>query len=147
MNEICAHALQMLPEECCGLITGNGTERFRSVHKCRNEMTLKHLENPVLYPRDGKKAFHMSESDYMQALKDAASRGEQPSVLYHSHVEAGAYFSEMDLEFAAHDLFPFPDVAHIVIALADGKVTDKGIFERAKASGVFKGSRLEVVQK
>ena len=89
----------------------------------------------------------MNEIEYMQALKDAESRGEHPSVVYHSHVEAGAYFSEMDLAFAEHDLFPFPDAAHIVIALAAGKVTDAAIFERDAETGVFNGSRIEVVAK
>lgn len=144
LNELCAHARETQPEECCGIVTGNGTERFRSIYRCRNEMSLLHQKDPVRYPRDGNRAFWMNEVDYLKAHKDAESRGELPTAVYHSHVGAGAYFSRMDQEFAGHELFPFPDVAHIVIAVFARKVTQLGIFERETESGEFTGRRLEV---
>ena len=144
LNELCAHARETQPEECCGIVTGNGTERFRSIYRCRNEMSLLHQKDPARYPRDGNRAFWMNEVDYLKAHKDAESRGELPTAVYHSHVGAGAYFSRMDQEFAGHELFPFPDVAHIVIAVFARKVTQLGIFERETESGEFTGRRLEV---
>jgi proteasome lid subunit RPN8/RPN11 len=142
MNEFCAHARETQPEECCGLITGDGVQRFRNVYRCRNEMTLYHTKDPQRYPRDGKKAFHMNEFDYLKALRNAESNGETVNAVYHSHVGAGAYFSELDRKFAEHELFPFPDVAHIVIAVWDGQVTQLGVFERPAAGGAFSGRCL-----
>lgn len=143
MNELCQHARETQPEECCGVITGNDEEPYRNVFRCRNEMTRYHLEDPENYPRDGKKAFHMNEVDYFSALKQAEQAGERVCAIYHSHVEAGAYFSEMDQEFAEHELFPFPNIAHIVIAVWEGPMTQLGIFDRAAPEESFVGRRLE----
>ena len=143
LNEFCAHARETQPEECCGLITGDSVRRFRTVYRCRNEMTLYHMKDPQRYPRDGKKAFYMNESDYLKALENAESNGETVTAVYHAHVGAGSYFSEMDQEFAEHELFPFPDVAHVVIAVWDGQVNQLGVFERNGASAPFTGRSLE----
>ncbi len=144
MNEFYAHARETQPEECCGLIAGDSEQKFRTVYRCRNDMTLHHTKDPECHPRDGKKAFHMNESDYLKALEDAEKNGETVTAVYHSHVGAGAYFSAMDQEFAEHELFPFPDVAHIVIAVWDGQVTQLAVFERSGAGGPFEGRCLEV---
>ena len=57
---------------------------------------------------------------------------------------AGAYFSEMDQEFADAPFFPFPDVSHIVLAVWDRNVSGAGVFERDATSGLFVGARIEV---
>lgn len=143
LNELCAHARETQPEECCGLITGDEEHRYRSVYRCRNEMTLYNTKDPERYPRDGTKAFYMNETDYLKASEDAEGRGESVTAVYHSHVGAGAYFSEMDQEFAEHELFPFPNVAHIVIAVFEGQVTQLGVFERKNHDEPFAGRTLE----
>jgi len=143
LNELCAFAVETQPEECCGLLTGNGNARFRSAYRCRNDMTLLHQNDPAAYPRDGYEAFYMREVDYLEAQKDAEARGEYVSAVFHSHVGAGAYLSQMDLEYAEHDLFPFPGAAQIVLAVFDRKVKAVGIFEREADSGVFVGRALE----
>jgi len=145
MHELCAHALQAQPEECCGLVTGSAAERFATVHRCRNEMTAKHRKDPELYPRDGTRAYFMNETDYLRAQTEAEERGETVTAVYHSHVGAGVHFSEMDQEFAESDLFPFPGAAQIVMSVWDRRVTGAGVFERDPVSGEFVGALLEVV--
>ncbi len=144
MNELCSHALESQPEECCGLLSGTADERYFNVHRCRNDMSARHLSDPESYPRDGSQAFLMNEADYLQAQKEAESEGAQVTAVYHSHVGAGAYFSEMDQEFANAPFFPFPGVCHIVLAVWDHKVSGAGAFERDPASGLFIGARIEV---
>ncbi len=143
MNEFCAHARETQPEECCGLITGSPDQRFRTVYRCRNEMTALHRKDPESYPRDGTKAFYMNPTDYLKAAKEASQYGESVNAIYHSHVGAGAYFSEMDQEFAEHEAFPFPDVAHIVVAVFDGQVNQLGIYEREQVGAPWLGRALE----
>jgi proteasome lid subunit RPN8/RPN11 len=145
LNELCAHALETRPEECCGLVTGVPEDRFRRVHRCRNTMTLQHQNDPASYPRDGREAYYMSEVDYLRALKDAESQGETVTAVYHSHVAAGVYLSQMDQDFADHELFPFPRAAQIVVAVganAVDRVLGVGIFER-DTRGLFRGRPLE----
>ena len=103
---------------------------FVRVVRCRNEMTRQHQLDPASYPRDGTQGFYMNEQDYLRAEDEAAARGERVTCVYHSHVEVGAYFSEMDQDFAGQPLFPFPDADHLVVAVVEGKVVDQAIFRR-----------------
>ena len=127
MNEMCNHALETQPEECCGLVSGTPNERYAHVHRCRNDMSVRHLE-----------------VDYMRAQREAEEAGAEVTAVYHSHVGAGAYLSEMDQEFADAAFFPFPRASHIVLAVWDHKVSGAGIFERDVVSGRFIGALIEV---
>jgi proteasome lid subunit RPN8/RPN11 len=145
LNEICAHALQTIPEECCGLISGTGEEPFLRAHRCRNNMTMQHKNDPASYPRDGTQAYYMSEVDYLRALQDAEARGESVTAVYHSHVDAGVYLSEMDQDFLEKVLFPFPEAAQIVLAVGPSnvnRVLAAGIFERDPRTGQLRGRPL-----
>jgi proteasome lid subunit RPN8/RPN11 len=71
------------------------------VVRCRNEATPRHLKDPEIQPRDGREAFVMNEHDYASAEKFAEARGERVTAVYHSHVGAGAYLSETDLDYGA----------------------------------------------
>ena len=145
LNELCTHALETRPEECCGLVTGVEGDRFRSVYRCRNTMTLQHQNDPAVYPRDGRQAYYMSEVDALRALAEGEARGESVTAVYHSHVAVGVYLSEMDQDFADHELFPFPLAAQVVLAVgadAVDRVLAAGIFER-DSRGRFQGRRLE----
>jgi adenylyltransferase/sulfurtransferase len=139
LNEVFAHAREAEPEECCGLITGADAAPFLRVVRCRNEMTRQHQLDPASYPRDGTQGFYMNEQDYLSAEEEAVARGERITCVYHSHVEAGAYFSEMDQDFADQPLFPFPRADHLVVAVVAGKVVDPAIFRREPGVARFVG--------
>jgi proteasome lid subunit RPN8/RPN11 len=139
LNEVFAHARESDPEECCGLITGDAAEPYRHVVRCRNDMTLWHQRDPETYPRDGTQGFYMNEQDYMRAEDEAAARDEQVTAVYHSHVECGAYFSEMDQDFALQELFPFPRADHLVVAVIGGKVVEQTLFSRDADGDGFTG--------
>lgn len=139
-NELCTHSLEAAPEECCGLVGGAPDEPFRSVYRCRNDMTKHHLADEKQFPRDGQTAFFMNETDYVRAMQYAEERGEQIRAVYHSHVGAGAYFSELDQAFATQAWFPFPDAHHVVISLVDGRVADLAAFRRTGEG--FVGRRM-----
>lgn len=139
LNEIFAHAREVTPEECCGLITGGDDARYQHVVRCRNDMTLWHRRDSETYPRDGTQGFYMNEQDYLRADEAASARGERVTCVYHSHVECGAYFSEMDQDFASQELFPFPDADHLVVAVTAGKVVDQVLFRREPGGDRFGG--------
>lgn len=130
LNEVFAHAREADPEECCGLVTGDAAQPYRHVVRCRNDMTRHHQRDPAAFPRDGRQGFYMNEQDYLRAEDDATARGERITCVYHSHVDAGAYFSEMDQDFASEPLFPFPDADHLVVSVVGGKVVDQALFRR-----------------
>jgi proteasome lid subunit RPN8/RPN11 len=130
--ELAGHALETWPEECCGLVSGPARGTYIHVHRCRNEMTRLHAEDPMRHPHDGRRAFHMNELDYLDALKRAEAHGELVTAVYHSHVGARAYLSELDLAYATQALFPFPDADQIVLSVLEGgRLHEAGIFLRS----------------
>lgn len=139
LNELYAHARATDPEECCGLIIGSDKARYQDLVRCRNEMTKRHGEDPIAYPRDGREAFFMSPLDYMDAHDQAEAKGTRVTAVYHSHVCVGAYLSAMDLEYAESELFPFPDADHIVVAVCGQKVDSVAFFRQGPESGSFSG--------
>jgi proteasome lid subunit RPN8/RPN11 len=154
VSDLLGHARETLPEECCGLIVGAADQRYRHVVRCRNEMTQRHRSDPVAFPLDGSAAFWMNEADYMHTRDEAEAAGLRVTAVYHSHVGSGAYLSEMDLEYAHHALFPFPDADQIVVAVAspdashvamrldEGCVHGLGIFLWDAAAAAFRGRRV-----
>lgn len=149
LSELCNHALETAPEECCGLIVGSGRQRFEQVHRITNVMTRMHLADPLAFPRDARHAYYMAELEYLVAQKDAEARGRTVTAVYHSHVEAGAYLSQEDLAYAEHPLFPFPRAAQIVVSVLGGRVKEAAIFEIDPATGTFRqpgGRPLGVVE-
>ena len=143
LNELFAHALETLPEECCGLIVGDECEPFRRLVRCRNDMTQLHRSKPDRYPHDGREAFHMNEVDYKDVIEQAEAAGERVTAVYHSHVGSGAYLSETDLEYAEGGFFPFREADQIVLGVFERLVTGVGIFQRTAIGGPFLGRRLE----
>ena len=143
LNELFAHALETLPEECCGLMVGDEREPFRRLVRCRNDMTQRHRSDPDRYPHDACEAFYMNEADYQRALEQAEDAGEGVTAVYHSHVGSGTYLSEMDLEYAEGGFFPFREADQIVLSVFERRVTGVGIFQRVAIGGPFMGRRLE----
>ncbi len=144
LNELCAHALETLPEECCGLIMGDDDRRYREVARCRNDMTQQHRLDPVTYPRTGEKAFLMNPHDYVEAQRQAGQNGNRVTAVYHSHVGAGAYLSEMDLEYATREGFPYPGADQIVVAVHESDARGLvGVFTRETPSEPFRGRLVE----
>jgi len=143
LNELFAHALEVLPEECCGLVFGDDDRRFRRVVRCRNDMTKRHGEDPMGFPRDGREAYYMNAGDCLAALEQAEKTGERVTAIYHSHVGSGAYLSEKDLEFSEDDRFPFADADQIVVSVFDGKVGSLGLFQRDEKSGSYSGHGVD----
>jgi proteasome lid subunit RPN8/RPN11 len=142
-NELCSHALETLPEECCGLIVGAGGDRFGRLVRCRNAMTRLHHEDPEAWPHDNHSGFYMNPEDYRPWLEDGSEADGHVVAVYHSHVGAGCYLSEEDLAYAENPLFPFADADQIVVAVFDAQVKGVGIFRRQGIGRPFVGCVLE----
>ncbi len=146
LHEICRHALDVAPEECCGLVMGTRAEPLRRAVRITNVMTKMHVADPDSFPRDARHAYYMSELEYLRAIEEAEARDEEVSAIYHSHFGKGCYLSKDDLAFAAHPLFPFPEASQIVVSLLADRVREVGIFDPVETDQRrFVGRRLEAV--
>ena len=85
----------------------------------------------------------MSPTDIEKVSQEADERGERITAVYHSHIGAGAYLSEMDLAYAEHAFFPFPDADQIVVTVIERTARDIAVFRRSERG--FEGHRIERV--
>ncbi len=144
LNEICTHALDVAPEECCGLVMARVGESMSRVVRITNVMTKMHVADPEAFPRDARHAYYMSEVEYLRAIEEAEAANERVAAVYHSHFGQGCYLSQDDLAFAAHPLFPFPEADQIVVSLLADGIREVGIFEPVSSGGRrFRGRKLE----
>ena len=88
-DEVIAHAREMAPAECCGLLIGNATEIVGAVRAAN----LAH--NPSRFLIDPK--------DHIRARRDARARGLDVVGFYHSHPHSDARPSPTDLAEASYE--------------------------------------------
>jgi [CysO sulfur-carrier protein]-S-L-cysteine hydrolase len=102
LAEVYAHAREGWPEEVCGLLIGPPAAQGNApsgavdeVRRCVNVQNQLHAEDPVTFPRDARTAYNLGARDLFFVQKSLAS--ERPAkIIYHSHVDVGAYFSDED---------------------------------------------------
>jgi proteasome lid subunit RPN8/RPN11 len=88
-----------------------------------------HKVDPVRFPRTSRTAYLFDPKEWLQVSREADDRGEQIACVYHSHIDAGAYFSVEDRAMAAPDGDPvLPGTVYLVIAVDRGKATAAKLF-------------------
>jgi proteasome lid subunit RPN8/RPN11 len=119
-------AIAEYPRECCGVLLVRGAER--RLFPCRNDQDALHGADPARHPRDARTAYHIADSDRLRMVR-LEQDGYEPAVIYHSHVDAGAYFSPTDKHQALMNGEPmYPDTAYVVVSVAGGRVAAVGAF-------------------
>jgi proteasome lid subunit RPN8/RPN11 len=107
-----AQAVREYPHESCGVILTRGDER--RVLPCRNIQNELHAKDPERHPRDARTAYYIDPQDLLRVGR-VESEGFAVAVIYHSHVDAGAYFSETDRRQALMGGEPmYPHAAYLV---------------------------------
>ena len=108
LGEIVAHSREDAPNECCGILTGSdGTVT-----------TLDRTSNPFASPV----RFEIDSQELYEVWKRAEERGEEIVGFYHSHVEAPAYPSQTDINWAVN----WPQVVHVICSLGGEEPAVKG---------------------
>ncbi|MDB4969736.1 MAG: putative metal-dependent protease of the superfamily [Myxococcales bacterium] len=96
LDAVYAHAREGHPEEVCGFLVGaKGGTVADEARRCDNRQNALHAEDPVAFPRDARTAYNIGAKDLF--FLDRSQRSERPvKIIYHSHVDVGAYFSAED---------------------------------------------------
>jgi len=106
-------AVQEYPRECCGVVLQRAGER--RLLPCRNDQDALHARDPQRFPRDARTAYHIADADRLQMVR-LEDEGFTPAVIYHSHIDAGAYFSPTDRRQALMNGEPmYPDTTYVVL--------------------------------
>ena len=110
-----------------------------------NRANKLHALDPEAYPRTGRMYFDIDSMKFQSAIARGATEGRPVKVLYHSHLDVGAYFSPTDAEVAkmGGDAPPF-DLAYLVTSVRNGVVDDHKLFVWEPEQRVFRESRLSV---
>jgi proteasome lid subunit RPN8/RPN11 len=131
-EEICKHAQETYPEECCGIILSDESTNFSdsdTVYRCDNIQNKLHAEDPQKHPRDATIAYYMEPSQLLKILTEAEKKSLSIKAFYHSHPRHEAYFSAEDKARALAWNEPlYPDTAYLVISVYDRKVKDMRAF-------------------
>ena len=115
LAEMYAHARRDYPNECCGIVFGpkNTPAADRAV-ACVNTQNDLHAQDPATHTRDARTAYNLGAGDLFKLGKSL--RGDAPAkIIYHSHIDVGAYFSDTDQAAAVMDGEPSYPVEYVVI--------------------------------
>ena len=107
VEEMSAHAREMSPAECCGLIGGASDGRAGSVYRLRNVAA-----DPLV-------AYEAAAEDLFAAQKSMRERGEQLLAIYHSHPRA----SEPVPSLSDVRLAYYPSAIYFIIGLSGPDAT------------------------
>ncbi|MBV8135955.1 MAG: M67 family metallopeptidase [Deltaproteobacteria bacterium] len=145
LDAIVAHAEREFPHECCGFIIGNDSSE--EVRPIANIQDRKHAEDPAAFPRDARTAFLMEPKEHLAVLNEIDRRQLALRIVYHSHPDHEAYFSETDRAQAC-SFDPsepdYPDTAYVVLSIRAARFVRAAAFVWDPTAREFVESPLEV---
>lgn len=117
------------PAECCGVVmVRQGAQPERLLLACRNVQDELHGKDPVRHPRDARTAYYIDPRDLV-AMGRHEAQGFKVRTIYHSHIDAGAYFSPTDKHNALINGEPaYPEVAYVVVSVMERRAAEASAF-------------------
>ncbi|WP_158841423.1 EamA family transporter [Saccharothrix deserti] len=118
LAEVYRHVLARYPSEACGFIRAGG------VKDCVNVIE----DRPEVYDRESRTGYAFGVDD-LRELEDSFDGDDPVRVIYHSHPDAGAYFSDEDHRFAVFEGTPVYPVRHLVVDTSQDEVLGARLFD------------------
>ena len=146
LADIEAHALACYPSECCGFVSGPASQAALLTTAVReeNEADKYHRLDPETFPRTSTTYFKINELRAARAFESGEKSGQPIKVIYHSHCDAGAYFSAEDAAtFATDNTLMWP-CAFIVVSVMAGKIADRKLWVHKPGTNDFVASSLTI---
>jgi proteasome lid subunit RPN8/RPN11 len=113
-SEIHAHAEATYPEECCGLLIGEGSADAVAASNSRKTITESiRMNNAYEGPRHDR--YNINPLDLFKADRAISQKGLTIAGIYHSHPDYPASLSKFDLEHS------FPWYSYVVISVPKGR--------------------------
>lgn len=146
MDEIEEHAIECYPSESCGFVFGPADRPavLDALQREENEADKYHALDPVTFPRTSNTYFKINELRAARTFEQGQEKGRPVKVIYHSHCDAGAYFSDEDAAtFANGGQLMWP-CAYIVVSVMDGKVAERRLWVHEPGTNGFRESTLTI---
>ena len=135
-------------EESCGLLLGPDADSLLvdEIVPMENRANKLHRLDPETYPRTGRMYFDIDPLKFERAVRAGESNGRPVKVLYHSHLDVGAYFSEPDAEAATMGgEAPTYDLAYLVTSVRSGVVDERKLFVWDGGARAFVEAALTII--
>ncbi len=137
LEEVFSEARRAFPAECCGWLAGaREGGRAETLRACENVQT--EGDHPTAAERTAETAYVIAGRDLLELVRGLD--GEHPPlVIYHSHPNGRAYFSDTDREVAASPWGDGPayPVQQLVVGIDGDRVTEAALFAWSDARGDF----------
>jgi [CysO sulfur-carrier protein]-S-L-cysteine hydrolase len=146
LEQIERHALECYPSESCGFVFGPAAEPslLDALQREENEADKYHKLDPVTFPRTSRTYFKINELRAARTFEQGQNDGRPVKVIYHSHCDAGAYFSDEDAAtFANGGQLMWP-CAYIVVSVISGKVAERRLWVHEPGTNGFRESTLTI---
>ncbi len=130
LEAVLKQASEEYPKECCGLILGPiGKDKFSRIQPVCNLQDDYHAKDPEQFPRTSKDAYWMDPIHLLKIQKETRAKNEEIKIIYHSHIDTGAYFSAEDKQAAIYDGLPvYPSVRYLVVSIHGGCFQKANLF-------------------
>lgn len=148
LEAIEAHAKECYPSEACGFAMGPASEPALLDESARevNEADKYHALDPERFPRTSRTYFKINELRAARAFEAGEKSGRPIKVIYHSHCDAGAYFSAEDAAtFASQGQLMWP-CAFLVVSVVGGEVRDRKLWIHRDGEDAFDESSVDVIE-
>jgi proteasome lid subunit RPN8/RPN11 len=126
-----ARAAYARDEESCGFLVGPASDPHAvdGAVPMENRANKLHKLDPETYPRTGRMYFDIDPMKFDKEIRAREAAGAPVKVLYHSHLDVGAYFSETDASAATMGgSEPSYDLAYLVTSVRGGEVDAHKLF-------------------
>jgi proteasome lid subunit RPN8/RPN11 len=134
------------PHEGCGFVFDLSMNGVWTLLPTQNRAQLLHEKDPVRYPRGGGDWFEPDMKPWFRAVRE----GGIPRVIFHSHPEGEAYFSEGDVDSAlfrdddGHVRERHEGVWHMVVSVRQGRARGAALFTfSAESQGFVEVARFD----
>lgn len=124
-----AHVKREPSRESCGLILSDREGKLTRLIICNNLQDERHQEDPLLYPRDSKTAYFIDPKQLLEIQKEMRETDEKIAIIYHSHINAEAYFSEEDYRQAVFkEEVLYPNAKYLIFSVIEGEVAESALY-------------------
>jgi proteasome lid subunit RPN8/RPN11 len=145
-------------EEACGYLRGPAGDTCCDEHlRLVNTANKLHAIDPETYFRTGRTFFSFNEKKFADAVEASVREGRPVKVLYHSHLDAGAYFSPTDAAVMSMGEPPAVEggpvtmgagpawpLAFLVTSVRGGAIAEHGVFVWDSGSSTFVPGSLTI---
>ncbi|MEU4742601.1 Mov34/MPN/PAD-1 family protein [Actinosynnema sp. NPDC023658] len=130
LERIYRHAVEAHPAEACGFVRAAG------VKHCDNVIDQLTRERPDHFTRKATTGYAFGVAD-LRELAESFDTDDPVRIIYHSHPDVGAYFSDEDHRHAVFEGMPVYPVRHLVVDATATGVRGARLFDFSAEAGRY----------